>query len=396
MKLLAILPRFPYPLEKGDKLRAYHLLKGLSRHHDIYLFALTDQPVKRSHLQEVASFCAGVEVYRQRWSGIAWHMLTSWLQGWPLQMGYYYHPNALRQLRQFTERVQPDQLYFQLLRTARYAKALPDLPKTLDYMDAFAAGMQRRAKNTKGPTRWIWQIEYQRLKQQEEAVFHWFDRHTVITKQDQQLIHHPDKEQIKVVSNGIDLHYFQLPNPSPEKDVDILFAGNMSYAPNVRAAQFIAEKVVPLLRPAFPQLRVALVGTDPHPQVKQLAGKGVEVTGWVENIAYWYARSKVMFAPMEIGAGLQNKLLEAMALKLPCVTSPMAREAMDSATHDFVPVAEEPEKYATVLADLLEDAAKRKALGEAGYHYVTRHHDWDAISERLHHYLTGSSPTAAP
>lgn len=387
MKILAVLPRFPYPLEKGDKLRAYHLLKGLAKDHEIAIFALSDKAVSAEDKAAIETFATEYQVFRQDNIGIATQTVKGWLRGWPLQMGYYYHPLAARQLKAFVKFFKPDRLYFQLLRTAIYAKDFPTYPKTLDYMDAFAAGMQRRAQQSTLPIKWIWQNEYARLKRWEATVYPYFDQHTVITTQDEQLINRPSGKPIKVISNGIDLAYFQ-PNPAVEKDIDIIFAGNMSYAPNVQAAKFIVQSILPLLLPSHPSISIAFVGTDPHPSVQQLAGPHVQVTGWVDNIAEWYNRSKVMLAPMQIGAGLQNKLLEAMAMGLPTVTTPLAQQAMPKETIDFVSVAQEATEFATTLTTLLASASLRDEYGKAGQAYVRHFHNWKLISADLGKYLS--------
>lgn len=387
MRLLAVLPRFPFPLEKGDKLRAYHLLKGLSKDHELYLFALSDQPVEKQHFDEVASFCQEVVVFQQSKASIAAHLLRKWVQGWPLQMGYYYQSSAAKQLQSFVDRIDPDRIYFQLLRTAGYAQLFPGYAKTIDYMDAFAAGMQRRAEQSKGVTKWIWQSEANRLKAWEAKVYPWFDQHTVITQHDADLIHRPANSSIKVVSNGIDLDYFK-PKPQVRKDIDLIFAGNMSYAPNVKAAQYLVNEIAPLLYRDFPDLSIALVGTDPHPSVQRLESNHVTVTGWVDDITDWYARAKIMLAPMQIGAGLQNKLLEAMAMGLPTVTSPLAQKAMPRQTEDFVGVADQPSDYADRVMQLLTDQNRLDTLGKAGQAYVRETHNWERIATDLSRYLS--------
>lgn len=387
MRILAVLPRFPYPLEKGDKLRAYHLLKGLAKDHEVAIFALSDKAISVADQAAIASFASEYQIFRQHNLGIATQTVKGWLSGWPLQMGYYYHPLAARHLKAFVKFFRPDRLYFQLLRTAIYAKDFPTYPKTLDYMDAFAAGMQRRAQQSSFPFKWVWQSEYERLKKWEAAVYPYFDQHTVITAQDEQLINRPIGKPIQVISNGIDLAYFQ-PNPAIQKDIDIIFAGNMSYAPNVQAAKFIVQSILPLLLSSHPSISIAFVGTDPHPSVQQLAGPHVQVTGWVDNIAEWYNRSKIMLAPMHIGAGLQNKLLEAMAMGLPTVTTPLAQQAMPKETRDFVSVAKEAPEFAATITNLLASTSLRDEYGKAGQAYVLHHHNWQTISTELGNYLS--------
>lgn len=382
MKILAVLPRLPYPLEKGDKLRAYHLLKALAARHEVYLFALSDKPVAADDVAALETFCKAVRWHRLTKAGIAGQVASAFFSGRPLQAGYFYHPAAHRALKAFAAEVQPDHLYFQLVRTARYAEGMPPVPKTLDYMDAFAQGMARRALRSYGPLRWLWQMEAGRLARMEQDVFGQFALHTVISAQDRSYIHHPDRDQIRVLTNGIDLKAFT-PRPSTAKDIDLIFTGNMSYPPNVLAAEYLVQKVLPLLLPTYPNLRLALAGTNPHKRVRALAGPQVEVTGWVDEISAYYARARVLVAPMEIGAGLQNKLLEALAVGLPCLTSRMAQQAMDKATALFVLTADNPQDYAAQIASLLDNPSVCEELGKQGRAYVEAHHNWGKLGEQL-------------
>lgn len=390
MKLLAVLPRVPYPLEKGDKLRAYYLLRTLAEEHEVMLFCLTDKPVSQDTIDHLQSWCKEVVIFRQSKISIATNVLRGILLGEPLQVGYYFNLRAFKALKQLADRIQPDHAFFQLLRTARYAKALPHTPKTLDYMDAFSQGMKRRAQQTAPPLRWVWRYESRRLAAFEKKAFPWFDHHTVISEQDRSFINHPQRDQIQIITNGIDLERFDAYPHS--KDIDLIFTGNMAYPPNVLASRFIVNEIMPLLLDDFPGLKVALVGTDPVSAVRELASDHVLVTGWVDEMSDYYARSRILLAPMQIGAGLQNKILEAMALKLPCVVSPIAHRAMNADTKSFITVCETPQEYATVLSELLTHPERQAQRGEAGYEYVRTYHNWQQIGKKLAGLMTAKQP----
>lgn len=387
MKVLAMLPRVPYPLEKGDKLRAYYLLKALSKNNEIHLFCLTDQTISEETWAHLQSWCETVQIHRQSKLNIGWNLCKGVLQGDPLQVGYYYDHMAWRTLNSLGRFIKPDHAFFQLMRTARYHSALPDTPKTLDYMDAFAQGMKRRVERTSIPMKWVWQYEHKRLAAFEHKVFPWFDHHTIISAQDRSFINHPKKDHIDIITNGIDLERFS--GKSNEKEYDLIFTGNMAYPPNVLASQYIVREIMPLLIGDFPKLKIALVGVDPVLAVKALASDRVTVTGWVDDIADYYARSRILLAPMQIGAGLQNKILEALALKLPCVVSPIAAQALDPLTKDFIQICQTPSEYASKLKELLSSEPKREQLGEASYQFIKENHDWEKIGKKLEQVMLG-------
>ena len=189
--------------------------------------------------------------------------------------------------------------------------------------------MLRRAQKAPFWQKPFFKMESRRLQRYEAAVFDDFQHHTIITEVDRDLMPVKEKERILVVGNGVDFEQFQY-RGQPKK-YDLMFAGNMAYAPNVDAAEFLVKQILPRLLPQFPDLRLVLCGANPSKRVQALRGPHVTVTGWVESMSEYYAQSRIFIAPMRLGTGLQNKLLEAMATQLPCVTSPLAGKPLKGA-----------------------------------------------------------------
>ncbi len=384
MKLLVLLSRFPYPLDKGDKLRAFHQLRYLAERHEICLFALTDEDVTTEAKAAVRPLCrGGVVVHRLRRPGIGRSMARALTTGQPLQVGYFYNPLAQRQVDGLLRDFRPDHVYCQLIRMAEYLRPhAGQVPMTLDYMDVFSAGMARRART--GP---LWQrpvlaLEARRLRAYEAAAFDWFDHHTIISNQDRQLIPHPSRARIKIVLNGIDTDFFQ-PQPTAVTEYDVLFCGNMSYHPNVDAACFLAEEIMPLVRQLRPAARLLVAGTTPAPRVLALASAHVEVSGWVPDIRAAYAAARVFVAPMRVGTGLQNKLLEAMAMQLPCVTTPLANNALGGTDGQELRVAATAPALAEAIARLLDQAPAAREMAGRGHDFVKTYYNWAAATARL-------------
>ena len=384
MKLLVLLSRFPYPLDKGDKLRAFHQLRYLAERHEICLFAMTDEEVSAEAQAAVRLLCrGGVVVHRLRRPGIVRNMARAVATGRPLQVGYFYDARAQRQVDGLLHDFRPDHVYCQLIRMAEYLRShAGQLPMTLDYMDVFSAGVGRRA--TQAP---LWQrpvlvLEARRLLAYEAAAFDWFQYHTIISDQDRQLIQHPRRDQIRIVLNGIDTVFFQ-PRPAVTKEYDVLFCGNMSYHPNVDAACFLAEEIMPLVRQRHPAARLLIAGTTPAPRVLALASAHVTVSGWVADIRVAYAAARVFVAPMRVGTGLQNKLLEAMAMVLPCVTTPLANNALGGTDGQELRVAGAAPALAAAISSLLADEAVAAALAGRGLRFVQTRYDWAGATARL-------------
>lgn len=383
MKLLVVLSRFPYPLEKGDKLRAYHQIRVLSRQHDIYLFALSDKDVSAESMAELRPYCKEIRVGRICWWTKLTNSLRAFFKGWPIQCGYFYSREAKKTLHQFAAEVKPDAIYAQLVRTVPYVQDL-EVEKTIDYQDVLSQGMWRRAQRAPFWQKPFFKLESRRLQRYEADSFHLFQHHTIITEVDRDLMPVKEREKIKVVGNGVDFEQYKY--SGQEKNYDLIFAGNMAYAPNVDAAEFMVKQILPQLLPQFPDLKLVLCGANPVKRVQALQGPHVIVTGWVDSIAEYYAQSKVFIAPMRLGTGLQNKLLEAMATQLPCVTSLLAAKPLKNTDYQKdILVCENPEEYVSAISRLLTDSAFYQQFASNGYSYVKENYSWEAMSCKLSH-----------
>ncbi len=381
MKLLFVLSRFPYPLEKGDKLRAYHQLRILSQNHEIFLFALSDKPVPQSSIDALTPFCSKIKVgYIGNCSKLV-NSFRFFLKGLPIQCGYFFRTEVRQQLLDFVADVHPDKIYAQLVRTVPYVQDIKGY-KIIDYQDVFSQGMLRRAKQVPIWQRPFFKMEYRRLSRYEAEVFNDFQLHTIITEVDRELMAVEEKEKIVVVGNGVDFEQFKY--DGQEKTYDLIFSGNMGYAPNVDAAEFLVQQILPKLLPQFPELKLVLCGANPAARVKALQGPHVVVTGWVDSMADYYAQSKIFIAPMRLGTGLQNKLLEAMATQLPCVTSPLAGKPLKGivSQHDIL-ICNEVEDYVEAIRRLLTDNVFYDKISQNAYNFVQEHYNWKAVTAPL-------------
>jgi len=380
MKLFVLLSRVPYPIEKGDKLRAYHQLRYLSKNNEIVLCALNDIRLPEGTLEALRPICREIHVIRLSKPGILMNILRAFFTGKPLQVGYFYSPQARKKIRQLISVAQPDHIYCQLLRVAEYVKDLP-LPKTLDYQDVFSKGVERRIHTSPFYLKPVLKLEYRRLLKYEADIFDRFDHKTIISHPDRDLIPRPDNEKIVVIPNGVDTDYFS--PQAVEKEYEVVFIGNMGYPPNIQAAEYLALQILPLVKERIPGARLVLAGASPHPRVQALASDSVTVTGWVEDIRSYYARARIFIAPMLIGTGLQNKLLEAMAMKIPCITSSLANQALGAEDGTEILVGSTAGDFAGHIIRLLEDPEKAEKLAQAGFLFVKKHFDWESATRKL-------------
>jgi len=381
MKILVVLSRFPYPLEKGDKLRAYHQIRCLSRKHEIYLAAVCEQPVSSFDLQQLTPYCKEVLLMPQSRLSCLSNLAVAFVKGLPIQCGYFYSKRNQRHLDQFVQKVNPDRIYCQLLRMAEYVKGYP-VKKTLDYQDVFSKGIFRRYEKAPFYLKPFFKMEYRRVASYEAKIFNYFDGKTIITAVDRDLIPHENNGIISVIANGVDFQRFKYNGEN--KTYDIIFSGNMNYAPNVDAAEYLVKEIMPQLRAEFPNIRIVLCGATPADRVKALASDNVIVTGWVDSMSEWYAKSKVFVAPMRLGTGLQNKLLEAMSMQLPCVTSPLAGKPLRNADQKgAIITCSTTVGYVEAIRRLLTDDNYSRCLSENGNCFVHENYDWEASVAEL-------------
>ncbi len=382
MRIFVLLSRIPYPLEKGDKLRAFHQIKMLSQKHEIILCALN--PAKKADKQkafeQLQPYCRSVNFIDLPAAVRMTNTLKALFSGLPLQTGYFFSSRAEKKIRTLIEEYHPDLLFAQLSRTARYLTSYRQ-KKLLDYQDVFSYGLKRRADKVPWPLKLVFRLEYNRMRSFEKELFDQFDIKMIISEQDRALIPHPEKEKIIVVRNGVDLEYF---SPlSRSKRQEIVFTGNMNYPPNVDAARFLAKKIMPLVWKKMPETRLLIAGANPHPAVKKLQNKKIKVSGWLDDIREAYAGSAIFIAPMRMGTGLQNKLLEAMAMKIPCITTPLANAALQAKEKEEILTGETAQELADALLFLLQHPEKRKKMAEQAYTFVQKNYHWQKATSPL-------------
>lgn len=385
MRLFFILPRVPYPTEKGDKLRAFHQIKQLSKHHDIFLCALNDGDLHEDAIPVLRKYVKAIHIIPISKTSIAFNLVKTLFSRKPLQVGYFYNAASAEKIHKLIRDFKPDHIFCQLIRVAEYVKGIP-IPKTLDYQDVFSKGVERRLSTSPFYLRPFLKIEYDRLLGYEHDVFEAFDNKIIISAPDRDLIPHPNRDKIVVVANGVDTDFFR--PLEKEKKYDLVFTGNMGYPPNIRSAEFLVNDILPKVLPRKPGIRLLIAGANPHLRVMVLRSPQVTVSGWVPDMRDCYAGARVFIAPMQLGTGLQNKLLEAMAMKIPCITSPLAFQALNAREGVDILVAKTPEEYASHIMMLLSDPVKAAAIAQNGYDFVHRNFNWETETGKINRLIT--------
>lgn len=383
MKLVVLLSRVPYPLEKGDKLRAYHQVRLLAARHEVHLICLDDKGTSNSTKAHLEKIVKSLHIIPLNKALIGLNMLKALFSEKPFQVHYFTQVHAVKKVNKIIDEIGADHLYCQLVRTAEYVKHRHAIPKTLDYMDALNAGVRRRVEGASFIKKYFIKEEAQRLVRFENIIFDYFDHHSIISSQDRELIFHKDRQKIVVIPNGVDSDYFQLTEKNTPK-FDIVFTGNMNYPPNIDGARRLALEILPILKKRRKNVELQIAGATPSREVLELNEmEGVTVTGWVEDIRKSYANAYVFVAPMRIGSGLQNKLLEAMSMSLPCITSSLAANAFTSKQRDSFIIADSNVEIAEAIERFLDDESLRKDFARRGRNLIESDFRWEATIDLL-------------
>jgi polysaccharide biosynthesis protein PslH len=392
MKILVALSRFPWPLEKGDKLRAYHQLKGLAEHHEVHLVCLNEDEVDAAALEALA-FCASIQVIRLRKWQVAFNLLGGIFDRRPFQVHYFRSGRMRRALADSIRRLAVDAVYVQLIRLGMNLPEHPGVGWTLDYQDTFSIGMRQRIGQSNWLMRPLVRMEARRLAAYERVIADHFHQLTVISERDRDGLDEALLPRIHIIPNGVGEAFFETLPPMP-KEFDLVFFGNMGYQPNVQSVRYLMDEVLPALNSLGIHPKICIAGARPAPAVQAYASPDVVVTGMVPDLRSYIWRSRLSIAPVISGQGLQNKLLESMAMGMPTLTTPLSHAAVPAIAGEEIIVCADPMAFAKEIARLLADPEAAARIGQRGQAFVAQHYRWKEMNSRLERALIASAHAA--
>jgi sugar transferase (PEP-CTERM/EpsH1 system associated) len=384
VKILIALSRFPYPIEKGDKLRAYYQIRELSRNNELYVVCLAHKRPSEEEFLEVQKYCKSLEIIDLNFSSKIKNLIGAVFSSEPFQVHYFHSEEMKNRLSYIISTNNIDICYVQLL---RLFKNIPfGLPTAyfLDYMDALSEGMKKRVDFSKWYEKTVVGIESKRLRKFEEKIAGEFDGYSIISQSDADTFSESLKNKINIIPNGVSEEYFIASKTSdPSKEYDIVFTGNMGYHPNIQACKYIVHDILPILNSKGLKVKICLAGVTPSQEVLALKSDQVEVTGYVKDIKEYLVKSRVFVAPLFSGSGLQNKLLEAMAAGLPTLTSSQANKALKAKDKKEIVICNEAIKFAEQIIFLLHHPKEAEELGRQGRLFVRENYNWRACNTLL-------------
>lgn len=385
MKISILLSRFPYPLDKGDKLRAYHFIRLLSRNHQISLITLDDTQNASSYLENLKPYCSEIHIYSLSLSRRSGNLVKTLNKKIPAQVAYFYDTAIHDKVRGVIHSFNPDVVFGQLLRVAPYLENL-NRKVVLDYMDAFSHIAEKNADFSVGIKRLFWRREFKLMREYEKLTYPKFSITTIISERDKSLLNHPG---MHVISNGIDLDFFK-PDKNSKKKFDFVFVGNLSYKPNIDCVNYILKEVFPAIQSSMPDASLLIAGKSPSKSLLNLKQKNIVVKPDLVDIREAYNSSSVLLAPIQTGAGIQNKILEAMAMGLPCVASRQVADGFGISNQNILPAGNNTHEICTLAISLLQDKNFYSRVTEQARDFVFENYSWEKSVRRLENILTNA------
>jgi sugar transferase (PEP-CTERM/EpsH1 system associated) len=399
--LLFLTHRLPYPPNKGDKVRSYHLLRHLAARHRVYLGTFIDDPDDEQHLGAVQALCAEVHASRLNPLSARVGSLVGLLRQEPLTLSYYRDAALAGWADELVGSRAVDCVLVFSSSMAQYATAFQGR-LLVDFVDVDSAKWTDYAAARRWPMSWLYRREGRTLLAYERAVAARAERSFFATEKEAGMFRALAPEssgRVDALCNGVDAAYFcpQSGRASPfdADEIPLVFTGAMDYWPNVDAVCWFAQEMLPLLRQSWPSLRLHIVGRSPAPAVRDLASDAVKVSGTVPDVRPYLQHAAVVVAPLRLARGIQNKVLEAMAMARPVVAAAVCVEAIDAQAGLHLVAAAEPADYVREIDALLRAPEAAARLGQAGRDRVLRAYGWDAQLSPLDHHLDPQVKPAA-
>jgi polysaccharide biosynthesis protein PslH len=384
VKILYVCHRFPFPPKRGGKIRPFNMIKHLAASHDVTVASIARSQEEAQEGKGLAFFCSEYVMAEVKNPIQVARMVARLPTPIPSSMGFFYSRALAARVRQLLARERYDLIFVHCSSVAQYVEAVRGIPKILDFGDMDSQKWLEYARYKPFPLSTGYWLEGKKLEREEIRLTGQFDMCTATTRAEwQTLASYGDNFASDWFPNGVDSSYFA-PSDDPYDPDAICFVGRMDYYPNQECMFDFCANVLPLLREQRPNVKLTIVGANPSPAVKRLDKlPGVSVTGSVPDVRPYVRRSALMVAPLNIARGTQNKILEAMAMGVPVVTSGVAAGGVDAVAQEHFLVANTYEDYSAAVLRILEDRHERTRLACAGRERVLRHHAWTYSMRRL-------------
>jgi sugar transferase (PEP-CTERM/EpsH1 system associated) len=394
MKILFLTHRIPFPPNKGDKIRSFHIMNYLTKRHDVYLATMIEDSADVRLVSELRPRVSQILFHKISPLGSRAKAITAIARSTPITVNYFYRRRLQAKIDALIDVVNFD-VYFcfsspmaeYLFRSRHADDKISRAIRVMDLIDVDSYKWSQYALRNGGVKARIYRYEARHLADYEKRIAGYFDRMFLVSEQE--MAYFPggaDATRLAVMSNGVDMEFFtpSLPIVALSAAPSLIFTGVMDYRPNVEGVRWFVERIYPRIQALAPAVRFYVVGSQPTVEVRRLARRsGVVVTGFVEDIRDYLAGAAVCVVPLRIARGIQNKVLEAMAMAKAVVATTAAVEGILARPGEDFLVADDEESFAGAVLDLLADPCKMRRIGDNARQCVERSYSWDRNLRQL-------------
>jgi len=385
--------RLPYPPNKGDKVRSYHVLKHLVAKHRVMLGTFVDDPADEQYVPEVRAMCADLHVSRLRPAMARVRSARGLLTHQPLSLAYYRDRPLGDWVRGLRRSGGIDALLVFSSSMLPYAADF-DAPLVVDFADVESEKWAEYGRTRSWPMSWVYRREGRMLRATERegaARSRWS---LFATETEAALFRRLAPEsagRVEVMGNGVDAEYFapsaDRRSPYADDEIPFVFIGTMDYWPNVDAVKWLVQDMLPKLRRRWPTLRLYVVGRNPTPAVLRLASDAVHITGTVADVRPYVQHARAVVAPVRLARGIQNKVLEAMAMGRPVVATVRCVQAIDAEVNEHLLAADDADAFVRELSGLLDSPSRAARIGAAARERILARYGWASRLAGLDRYF---------
>jgi sugar transferase (PEP-CTERM/EpsH1 system associated) len=390
MNILIVCQNLPYPPDVGVKIRLFNLVKHLSDKHNISLVCYADSGNQENHLSKMKEYCESIILVQRKIKskvrqlpGVAKNLFL----GLPWSVKYAKSKEMQDAILKITKSKFIDVIHIDDIYMASNVDLVSGgkTKKAVTFHDIDSVRYRRTLKIEKNPyERLIILLKWLTIKWWESKIAENFDLSIVVSSIDRRLLESRSvKAKIAVIPNGVDTESFR-PLPLSYHQDYISFFGNMDYGPNRDAALYFCRRIFPIIKSRLPEAKFLIVGRDPSEELRKLSSDpNIIVTGYVASVIPYYERSSVVVVPLRAGGGTRGKILEAMALGRPVVSTSLGAEGLEVTHKENIMIADRPEDFATITVELMRNGSFKSVLIESARKFVESYHSWRKIAGEL-------------
>lgn len=374
MTLLYLAHSCPYPPHKGDRIRSFNILKYISSRYQVKLIypSFSDHDVQCA--ENLKKYCVSVETVRINTTLSKIRCFVGIFSRYPLTVWYFYSKN----IQSIIDDEEFDVVLVDCSSMTPYVKDRKE-PKIVDFIDVDYDKWRMYAEREKWPKALLYNMEYIRLRRFENEMNELFDSCLVVSENEKSLLR--DKTHIAVMPNGIDFHFF---SPREKcKSNTLVFSGAMDYFANIDGVLYFHKYILPLIKEDMRNVKFIISGMNPSKKIRQIENKDIVVTGYVRDIREYIAQASVCVVPLLIAKGIQNKILEAMAMEIPVVATTVANQGINARDKKEIMIADSPADFAKATLALLKDEKLRNKMAASAKRFIQERFSWDTNLKKI-------------